>query len=223
MSNILSKRTEDTAIENIMQENFNKIYNICGMKYIRCSDRETQIKGSDLITFKNGQLYHIDEKCAIDYFNRDLQTFAFELSFIPCEKNSGKPTNERTKGWFLKDDSETDIYALGYVRADSLKKLKMNNISSFEVIFIRKNDIHKLLENRFSLTTLESEANKLITDATEGKIASYGNNYPKYKKVISDNLSLCWSPHLAESPVNLLISKRLLKKYAFKHISFQLV
>lgn len=221
---IKSNRNYDLNLEKIMQANFDKIYNICGIKCIRCTDKRNQLLGVDLVAQKSSKYYNIDEKCATDCFGKDLKTFALELSAEICDKKSKTSTGKRVDGWFLKKDSKTDVYAFAYVRANSRKDICNNNIKRFEVIFVKK---QKLIKYISEIIGTPSELKKLDEDfrkeVLEGKVASYGEQEKrKYKKILNKDFTLCWSYHLAESPVNLLVSKSLLKKLSFKRVVFEL-
>lgn len=219
MTEIKSNRTYDSSLEKIMQVNFDKVYNICGIQYNRCNDRKNQILGSDLIAQNLSKKYNIDEKCATDCSNRDLKTFALELSAEICDKNTRISTGKRVDGWFIKNN-QTDIYAFAYVRANSREDLCNNNITRFEVLFVKK---QKLIKYISKIIGTPSEIKKLEenfrNEVLGGKFAGYGEK--KYKKTINKDFTLCWSTHLAESPVNLLISKSLLRKLSFKKVVFE--
>ena len=224
MTEIKSNRGYDSKLEKIMQSNFDKVYNICGITYSRCTDRKNQLLGSDLVAQKADKSYNIDEKCATDCFGRDLKTFALELSAEICDKKSKTSTGKRVDGWFLKEDSKTDVYAFAYVRANSREDIWNNNIKRFEVLFVKK---QKLIKYISEIIGTPSEIKKLEenfrNEVLGGKFAGYGEKGKKrYKKTINKDFALCWSIRLAESPVNLLISKSLLRRLSFKRVVFEL-
>lgn len=184
MTEIKSNRKYDSNLEKIMQCNFDKVYNICGITYNRCTDRENQLLGSDLIAQKSSKTYNIDEKCATDCSGRDLKTFALELSAEMCDKKSRTSTGKRVDGWLLKEDNKTDVYAFAYVRAKSKEDLRNNNIARFEVLFVKKKNLIKYISE---VIGTPSELKKLDKDfrsaVLEGKVASYGEKGKKrYRK-----------------------------------------
>lgn len=224
ITEVKSKRGYDSRLEKVMQSNFDKVYNICGITYSRCADRKNQLLGSDLVAQKAAKSYNIDEKCATDCSGRNLRTFALELSAEICNKKTRISTGKRVEGWFLKEDSKTDVYAFAYVRANSKEDLCNNNITRFEVLFVKK---QKLIKYISEIIGTPSELKKLDEDfrkeVLEGKVAACGEEGKRrYKRTINKDFSLCWSIQLAESPVNLLVSKSLLKKLSFKRVVFEL-
>lgn len=178
--------------------------------------------GSDLIAQNLFKKYNIDEKCATDCSNRDLKTFALELSAEICDKNARISTGKRVDGWFIKKN-QTDIYAFAYVRAKSKEDLRNNNIIRFEVLFLKKKNLIEYISNTIGTPSeLKKLDENFRNEVLEGKIANYGEKGKKrYKKTINKDFTLCWSTHLAESPVNLLINKSLLRKLSFKRVVFE--
>ena len=129
--NIKSNRVSDTYTEKIMQTNFDAAYHILGMDFERCNDRKLQLAGVDVISENNNKEYYIDEKCATDCWDKNLKTFAFELSSELCNNKTKERTGKRVEGWFVNPNNKTDIYALSYVRADTKENLDKNKISYF--------------------------------------------------------------------------------------------
>lgn len=63
-------------------------------EYMFHDDVPTQVMGIDTTFVLNGRRYSCDEKAAVRYMNRHLNTFALELSFI-------NRNNEYQDGWLL--------------------------------------------------------------------------------------------------------------------------
>ncbi|SHG57855.1 hypothetical protein [Flagellimonas flava] len=72
----------------------------------RIQDRKQQHLGVDLVLThkKTPKKYYADEKAQLDYLNKKLPTFAFELFY---EKYGKQKT-----GWFLDTQKKTDLYLL---------------------------------------------------------------------------------------------------------------
>ena len=70
----------------------------------RVTDRSMQQKGVDLILHRGDRQFFVDEKAQLDYLNKSLPTFAFELSYL-------KRGAWRT-GWLLDPQKQTDIFFL---------------------------------------------------------------------------------------------------------------
>ena len=79
-------------------------YNDSNRSFKRIHGIEDQMLGLDLIITIDGKDYLIDEKAQLDYLNKSLPTFAFEISFLK---------NRKVKiGWFLDNQKKTDVYFL---------------------------------------------------------------------------------------------------------------
>lgn len=220
MSGKISNRVYDSNLEKALQQNFDKAYKLCGMSFYRTEDKVTQINAGDVIAVNNDKPYYIEEKCATANYLRDLQTFSLELSFVPCDKRTHRPIDKRNSGWLIKDNTLTDIYSFGYVRAKSKENLQNNNIDRFEVIMVKREVLLNYIKSRLGdVNQLKSLESEFRTRAENGKAKKYGSeDKTRYSEIPADGLKLCWSPYLAESPVNLLINKDTLKQLAFKHI-----
>lgn len=220
MSEKISSRTYDSSLEKSLQSNFNKAYHLCGMSFYRTKDKATQINAGDVVAVNNNKPYFIEEKCAAANYQKDLKTFSLELSFIPCDRKTNKPLEYRTSGWLIKDNIQTDIYSFGYVRAKSKENLQNNNLDRFEVIMVKRDILLKYIQEKIGdidrIKKLECEFRKR---AKEGKSEKYGaEDKTRYREIPAKGFRLCWSPYLAESPVNLLIDKKILEQLAFRHI-----
>lgn len=79
------------------------VYQKLNLKFKRIEDLNQQHRGIDLIYPKNKAVF-IDEKAQLDYLNKTLPTFTFELSYL---KN-----NEQKLGWLLDDSKLTTHYFL---------------------------------------------------------------------------------------------------------------
>lgn len=79
-----------------------------GFMFERVKDKTRQFQGIDFIISdeKTGEeLSYVDEKAQLDYKNRSLPTFAFEISFLNKEK-------EWKKGWLFDQTKLTTQYFL---------------------------------------------------------------------------------------------------------------
>ena len=73
-NNKIRKEDEKCAdiVSKFLEKHFyNKVEN-----YEKIDDKEQQVKGVDVIFILNGKQYVCDEKAAIRYVNKNLQTFA---------------------------------------------------------------------------------------------------------------------------------------------------
>ncbi|MAZ28927.1 MAG: hypothetical protein CL868_17840 [Cytophagaceae bacterium] len=83
----------------------------------RITDLDLQNKGVDLVLKGRSSRFYVDEKAQLDYLNRSLPTFAFEISYL---KNASWRT-----GWLFDKNKLTQIYFLItgiHVNGDNLNK-----------------------------------------------------------------------------------------------------
>jgi len=83
---------------------YQKKYSSKNYSFQRISSLEKQLEGIDLIINVAGKDFLIDEKAQLDYLNKSLPTFAFEISFLK---------NKKIKlGWLFDKQKKTDTYFL---------------------------------------------------------------------------------------------------------------
>ncbi|MFS4455368.1 hypothetical protein [Maribacter sp. 2304DJ31-5] len=154
----------------------------------RVNDVERQMQGIDLI-FKNksnGNIFSIDEKAQLDYPNRDLPTFAFEISY----QKTGIPK----KGWLFDTGKKTDFYAL----ITNIQQDDDHKYTSCKITLVNRKKLISFLKiKNIDLTTLES----------------YSSSDPNFHgKITLDELNPQTEGYLyfstqnkAEKPVNLIL------------------
>ena len=151
-------------------------------------DKETQVRGVDAIFTYMGHEYNCDEKAAVNYVAKNLQTFSLELSFIDR-------ANNKTDGWFLKDDSMTDSYIFVWFDKDS-----------YEMVLVEKKRIKEYLE---SLGWNKDKLHRKSELIREGKDENFGNIKKNGCKFSFSNYD--WMP---ERPINVLVPREKLVKMA---------
>ena len=107
---IMSRREQDTNAEREVSKFLDKyFYNEHVDNFIRFDDINHQFRGID-VKFSINELKDtiVDEKAQIDYVNKHLPTFAFEIDFIDAGNNY-------RKGWFLDDSKQTQFYLLIWI------------------------------------------------------------------------------------------------------------
>lgn len=72
----------------------------------RMKDRESQLRGNDVLIETEGRTMIIDEKASLYYSNAIIPTFAFELDSIQ------EGNRNLVQGWFVNDELETEYYML---------------------------------------------------------------------------------------------------------------
>ena len=171
---------------------------------------EQQLNGIDTIVYlTNGTSIIIDEKCALKYINTHLPTFAFEIQW--------NRYGEVSKGWLVNNALQTQYYFVMWIRGvpikdsvtgdflksyDYVKKMTVETLSLIELYAINKHKLLKYLaDNGLTIDEMQSKATWLVK-----------NNEEQYK--VNADLKYFYSNHLAEKPVNIVISKELLKLIA---------
>lgn len=168
----------------------------------RISDKKKQKKGIDLEikSIQSNKKYNVDEKAQLNYVNKSLPTFAFEL------ESSGKI------GWFMNDKLLTDLYILISPYGNNSNFMKKDDYKSVKVIMIKKIIIIKKIENLVNMSL-----KNLLNIFKEKENGSKKDNL--LDLVLSDNksfkvsvknnegldLKICRSKFLKENPINLVI------------------
>lgn len=160
----------------------------------RTDDANNQINGSDIIISipdKNLENIVVDEKAAIYYVNKNLQTFALELSFL----NSGLHYSE---GWFVNTNLATEYYLIQWLNADidDPWQVKENNITEIECVLVSKAKLKEYFANEGYDKTKFLQIAQKMRASNQTMIAPPGKPYRFY-----------YTQKLAEKPVNLLLSK----------------
>lgn len=171
---------------------------------------EQQFQGVDTVLFlKNGRTLNIDEKCALKYINTNLSTFAFELQWF----RHGK----KTIGWLINPKLQTHYYFLMWIKGrpilnplngkildkyDYIKRMTINDLIEIELFAINKQSLFDYL-HKIGLYNekLLAQADWLIETNTE-------------QAIVNSEIKYFYSGYFAEKPVNLVMSKRLLRKLA---------
>ena len=166
----------------------------------RITDIEMQREGIDVIAKKNGWQALIDEKAQLYYINNVLPTFAFELGFLL--------DGHETIGWFLNEELHTDRYFLLWPNATTsdLEHLTAKDFTLVYGLMIKKKSIQQYLQNLgLSKEHLLKRLHQLRADGDIGKHPSGNSGVYFY---VSD------PSQYSESPINLVISKKILKSIA---------
>lgn len=186
------------------------------ISFTRIKDKDRQLQGIDVVVKTKDGTYNVDEKTAIYYSNAMIPTFAFELESLQGEHN-----NVATKGWFINNELKTDYYMLIWSNVKCTK-----SVEDGKTIWIRKNVqqitvddftileimlIHRNVLKRAVQSDLKMDDIRLLELAKRIRAKS-GNGIEKKPLFAGINVQL--SGQLSEKPVNLVIQKSYLKKYA---------
>jgi len=106
----------------------------------RVNNLEDQLLGIDLSVKIKGKEYLIDEKAQLDYLNKSLPTFAFEISFLK---------NKKIRiGWLFDQHKKTDVYFL----VTNIRAFDKNNLDlgfkDCSITAIHRVNLQKLLAEK---------------------------------------------------------------------------
>lgn len=161
----------------------------------RNRDVTLQKRGVDvIIKTDSGKTIYIDEKATLQYINKKIPTFAFEIRNI----TSG------AQGWLYNPDYITDYYLLAWPNAIDESIPNAESFTSTEVMSIKRDKVVQLLANH-GLTE------KSILDLVQ----QYQSRLSETNKFeIAQGITLNFNQFLTERPINIVVKKDLLAQYA---------
>lgn len=196
----VQRRKQDELQEKVVGEYLDKyFYSTWTSTITRNTDKETQIKGLDLtVTSTNNIVYTIDEKAAVKWTNKDLQTFAFEIDSL--NKNG-----DLYNGWFMTatKDAANDFWMLVWIdKANEVSFTKVGDIQQVTVSLIKKTDVYNYM-HRKNITgiDLKNAANDLRENF------KYNNNY---KNSYINGYKITIQPNVSEHATNILLPRKTL-------------
>ena len=170
------------------------------IEWKRVSDKELQYKGIDGIIKIDDKELVIDEKAALDYLTQELNTFAFEISYL-------NDFNDEVPGWYVKEGLDTDYYLLVWPRSQNndLKYLRQEDFTSAEIAFINKKILIEKINKKVDGSHLFEYAKQMryIYSMSEKK---------EYDTI--NNVFLVYSGQKSEKSINYLVSKQELLQIA---------
>lgn len=169
----------------------------------RIDNIDDQLAGIDVkLIDKKGTVYRVDEKAQLYYLNRDLPTFAFEIQYLRG--------GEERLGWLCNQELLTDFYLLiwPFATTDTPKGIRWDQFTKADCLLIKKKSLLAELSGRgLTIKKMLEDARRIRADRQVGKVPiSKGMYY-----FASD------PQKYAESPINIVIRKPLLKKIAARH------
>lgn len=199
-------RREDEKCSEIVSQFLEKHFYNKTENYEKIDDREKQLQGVDVIFFFNNKQYICDEKAAIRYVNKGLQTFAFELSFL------GKG-DKLIDGWLISNTKINNSFLCIWIdKADYDILEDVDDIKELEIALIDKQILVDYLQS------LGWTVNKLHIKADRMR---KNRNEPQGDININGCRFVC-SRKLAEKPVNVLVSREKLKELADYTTKFEI-
>ena len=167
----------------------------------RIDDREMQLLGVDVLCRhpETNEPIKIDEKAATSWANREISTFAFELSFLLGHKE--------LEGWFLQRErrNQTTHWLCVWPRTEGGDISNANDIVKLEAMLIQCKSVRRWARRMASKTErgLEDCMRLLRNNDSINEM-----NWAGLRILISRNLP--------EQPINLLIPKDILRALSGK-------
>ncbi len=192
MGEISSFRSKDESgekeVAKFLDEKFYK-----ATDFERIFTKDLQIKGVDTMFSIGSEKIYCDEKVALNYINRYLNTYSFELMFI-------NRAHKEQVGWFNDSSKITTHYLLCYITKCKVDRYpRKEDIEEMEVILISRKALYKyLVDKGLDYNTITSK----VENINKGIDIDMGN--------IKDGYKFSKSPKFVESPVNILIPKDIL-------------
>lgn len=202
-------RLEDERLEKVLCEYLDRnLYTPQNNLYPfeRNDDRQLQTKGLD-INFQMGNTnISADEKMAVRYINKDINTFALELKTLNRRGNA-------MDGWLINDENMNSHYVLGWIVAKKEENIQLEDIIHVEVVIVDKQKLKNHISTYFDL----SEIDKTYSSLEKGLSSSYFND--KYNlNMETSGFVLYYSYKLFERPFNILFSKEKYIELCDKHL-----
>lgn len=185
----MSHFKRDLHKEQLLGNYLDKIYKKLHLNFERVTDINLQHHGVDLLYPKNDAVY-IDEKAQLNYLNKSLPTFTFELSYL---KNG-----DQKLGWLLDDSKLTTHYFLitGIYPVDETDLTK--GYKSCKIISVDRNKLLNYLETKGLSKKRLLQYDADLRDFKDKKMKNSIEELDSKKEGL-----LYYSPHLAEEPINL--------------------
>lgn len=181
-----------------------KFYEKHTTNFERVNRKEEQIKGIDTIFKYNGETFLCDEKAAIQYRNKDLQTFSLELSFL-------NRRNDINNGWLLDTNKINDSFLFCWFNKTKEPFNSKEDIEELEIALVSRNRILDYLEELgWTISNLKIKDNKIRNNEKE-----YLGNIRR------DGIKFSKSFQLVEKPINILIPKDILIKISKIHLKLK--
>lgn len=197
-----SNRENDLKGEKAISEFLDINFYSENYKFIRNQNNLTQRKGIDIVIDSQYDTFFCDEKCALDYVNKELKTFAFEL------RTTSDTNGQRHDGWLISNTSLTSHYNLIYITKSKVdKNPSFDDIQEAEIIIVSKKSIIDYIE---SLGWSKQMLTRKCDSIDYKKGTNMGN-------IFKDGVKFVKSEHKFESPINILIPKDKLIELSLKH------
>lgn len=168
----------------------------------RTDDIDSQLHGSDIIISiptKGVNSAIVDEKAQTQYVNHPLPTFSLELSFISSD-------SKIIEGWLTDKQKVTEYYLFQWIhKSDSDWNVKSEDIKKLEYALVSRDSIlNYLASHGYSVEELKKKDAEIRAK----------NQYGQHDKSAEKDFWFFHSTNLAESPINIVLRKKVLLELA---------
>jgi len=192
----------DVSVEKEVAKFLDKyFYHTAVNEFIRYQDKRRQLQGKD-VRFSWDKLENIivDEKVQSQYINKNLPTFAFEIS----SWFSGK----RSEGWLFNPEKLTEYYLCIWIWAKRSWNPSSDDITKLDCLLIKRQDIIDYLKKEgFSKEKILKREKEIIKSGIKGPIDKRKHSFIYFYK----------TNRLAEKPFNVIIRKNKLVELSTRH------
>lgn len=191
-------RKQDEQAANAVAQSLDCNFYIDTDNFTRVYDKNRQVVGVDTEFDYAGYHYVCDEKAAIRYANRPLNTYSLELSTLDKR-------GVEIPGWFVNSNMVNNSYLFIWLnKVDSIIdncSFTSEDIKEYEVALVTKEALFDYLD---SVGMSKYEMQQLCYEIRNGEDVNMGNIY-------KDGYKLSYSEHLFEKPINILVPRTILR------------
>ena len=201
----MSFRERDSRVEKFISQYLDIcFYPRISKNFNRVQDKGDQLMGRDVELEFNNKKIIIDEKASIYYINKDIPTFAMEISF----KNR---IGSISDGWFINTNLDTTHYLLIWPFSNDTQKegweINLSDIRQLRCILIEKNKILSYLESKgHNINFLKRKADEIREADIGGPLLRTQLPYYFY-----------YTKKLYEQPINLILRRPLIEELSDGH------
>lgn len=192
---ISNRRNEDVSQSELVSSFLDKYFYPTLNGFQRIDNPNLQYAGIDVVFAVNNKFYQCDEKAAIRYINKDLQTFSLELSFI-------NRSLKLMDGWLLSDKELNNSFL--FVWITKAKNDLLTSIDDIEEMDVALVDKHSIINHLNKIGLSKKHLYRKIN-----LIRQY-NNVGKQPPIEESGCKFYYSKFLAEKPINILLKKETL-------------
>ena len=143
----------------------------------------------------NVPIYFVDEKAQLDYLNKALPTFAFELSYLKL--------GQYRKGWLIDEKKEAAFYFL----ITNICTNEQGEFTSCKITSVNRQKLLALLESKGLTNSTLEEYDKVFRAENKN-----GKTPIKELDTRKEGYIFCSHSNKAEKPINLILKLNYLVK-----------